>query len=343
MKKYFIIIILLINNVFIYSQTYLDNTPAKYFDSLIKNDFQNENLVSSNKIKKQIYIETIKNDTLFINRFDKYGKIIEEIKFENGKRNEKWIYDYKENNKSISVYRFQNNKILNEKPDIYLFQFDQRKNLIFQKNIYRIGVEMSYKYFYDSNINLIKREDYINNKLTNSYKYKFLNNQLIEYISRRHFLEGNKLKTIESEDVIYSYNKNKQCVLITAQSLGRKSFYNFKYLNEKLIEENYETYDNFDGNIKYTYENGLLTNMIQEIQNKGKGETKIFYDSKQRISRIETYNNGGLIFRNFLERKDKTKTLKQYFFDKYNFWTKMEIKQDEFLIKSYEYKIEFYD
>ena len=83
--------------------------------------------------------------------------------------------------------------------------------------------------------------------------------------------------------------------------------------------------------------------MIQEIQNKGKGETKIFYDSKQRISRIETYNNGGLIFRNFLERKDKTKTLKQYFFDKYNFWTKMEIKQDEFLIKSYEYKIEFYD
>ena len=202
---------------------------------------------------------------------------------------------------------------------------------------------MSYKYFYDSNINLIKREDYINNKLTNSYKYKFLNNQLIEYISRRHFLEGNKLKTIESEDVIYSYNKNKQCVLITAQSLGRKSFYNFKYLNEKLIEENYETYDNFDGNIKYTYENGLLTNMIQEIQNKGKGETKIFYDSKQRISRIETYNNGGLIFRNFLERKDKTKTLKQYFFDKYNFWTKMEIKQDEFLIKSYEYKIEFYD
>ncbi|WP_213190552.1 hypothetical protein [Cloacibacterium caeni] len=343
MKKYFIIIILLINNVFIYSQTYLDNTPAKYFDSLIKNDFQNENLVSSNKIKKQIYIETIKNDTLFINQFDKYGKIIEEIKFENGKRNEKWIYDYKENNKSISVYRFQNNKILNEKPDIYLFQFDQRKNLIFQKNIYRIGVEMSYKYFYDSNINLIKREDYINNKLTNSYKYKFLNNQLIEYISRRHFLEGNKLKTIESEDVIYSYNKNKQCVLITAQSLGRKSFYNFKYLNEKLIEENYETYDNFDGNIKYTYENGLLTNMIQEIQNKGKGETKIFYDSKQRISRIETYNNGGLIFRNFLERKDKTKTLKQYFFDKYNFWTKMEIKQDEFLIKSYEYKIEFYD
>ena len=236
MKKYFIIIILLINNVFIYSQTYLDNTPAKYFDSLIKNDFQNENLVSSNKIKKQIYIETIKNDTLFINQFDKYGKIIEEIKFENGKRNEKWIYDYKENNKSISVYRFQNNKILNEKPDIYLFQFDQRKNLIFQKNIYRIGVEMSYKYFYDSNINLIKREDYINNKLTNSYKYKFLNNQLIEYISRRHFLEGNKLKTIESEDVIYSYNKNKQCVLITAQSLGRKSFYNFKYLNEKLIE-----------------------------------------------------------------------------------------------------------
>ena len=343
MKKYFIIIILLINNVLIYSQTYLDNTPAKYFDSLIKNDFQNENLVSSNKIKKQIYIETIKNDTLFINQFDKYGKIIEEIKFENGKRNEKWIYDYKENNKSISVYRFQNNKILNEKPDIYLFQFDQRKNLIFQKNIYRIGVEMSYKYFYDSNINLIKREDYINNKLTNSYKYKFLNNQLIEYISRRHFLEGNKLKTIESEDVIYSYNKNKQCVLITAQSLGRKSFYNFKYLNEKLIEENYETYDNFDGNIKYTYENGLLTNMIQEIQNKGKGETKIFYDSKQRISRIETYNNGGLIFRNFLERKDKTKTLKQYFFDKYNFWTKMEIKQDEFLIKSYEYKIEFYD
>jgi hypothetical protein len=343
MKKYFIIIILLINNVFIYSQTYLDNTPAKYFDSLIKNDFQNENLVSSNKIKKLIYIETIKNDTLFINQFDKYGKIIEEIKFENGKRNEKWIYDYKENNKSISVYRFQNNKILNEKPDIYLFQFDQRKNLIFQKNIYRIGVEMSYKYFYDSNINLIKREDYINNKLTNSYKYKFLNNQLIEYISRRHFLEGNKLKTIESEDVIYSYNKNKQCVLITAQSLGRKSFYNFKYLNEKLIEENYETYDNFDGNIKYTYENGLLTNMIQEIQNKGKGETKIFYDSKQRISRIETYNNGGLIFRNFLERKDKTKTLKQYFFDKYNFWTKMEIKQDEFLIKSYEYKIEFYD
>jgi hypothetical protein len=343
MKKYFIIIILLINNVFIYSQTYLDNTPAKYFDSLIKNDFQNENLVSSNKIKKQIYIETIKNDTLFINQFDKYGKIIEEIKFENGKRNEKWIYDYKENNKSISVYRFQNNKILNEKPDIYLFQFDQRKNLIFQKNIYRIGVEMSYKYFYDSNINLIKREDYINNKLTNSYKYKFLNNQLIEYISRRHFLEGNKLKTIESEDVIYSYNKNKQCVLITAQSLGRKSFYNFKYLNEKLIEENYETYDNFDGNIKYTYENGLLTNMIQEIQNKGKGETKIFYDSKQRISRIETYNNGGLIFRNFLERKDKTKTLKQYFFDKYNFWTKMEIKQDEFLIKSYEYKSEFYD
>ena len=343
MKKYFIIIILLINNVFIYSRTYLDNTPAKYFDSLIKNDFQNENLVSSNKIKKQIYIETIKNDTLFINQFDKYGKIIEEIKFENGKRNEKWIYDYKENNKSISVYRFQNNKILNEKPDIYLFQFDQRKNLIFQKNIYRIGVEMSYKYFYDSNINLIKREDYINNKLTNSYKYKFLNNQLIEYISRRHFLEGNKLKTIESEDVIYSYNKNKQCVLITAQSLGRKSFYNFKYLNEKLIEENYETYDNFDGNIKYTYENGLLTNMIQEIQNKGKGETKIFYDSKQRISRIETYNNGGLIFRNFLERKDKTKTLKQYFFDKYNFWTKMEIKQDEFLIKSYEYKIEFYD
>ena len=321
----------------------MDNTPAKYFDSLIKNDFQNENLVSSNKIKKQIYIETIKNDTLFINQFDKYGKIIEEIKFENGKRNEKWIYDYKENNKSISVYRFQNNKILNEKPDIYLFQFDQRKNLIFQKNIYRIGVEMSYKYFYDSNINLIKREDYINNKLTNSYKYKFLNNQLIEYISRRHFLEGNKLKTIESEDVIYSYNKNKQCVLITAQSLGRKSFYNFKYLNEKLIEENYETYDNFDGNIKYTYENGLLTNMIQEIQNKGKGETKIFYDSKQRISRIETYNNGGLIFRNFLERKDKTKTLKQYFFDKYNFWTKMEIKQDEFLIKSYEYKIEFYD
>ena len=280
---------------------------------------------------------------MFINQFDKYGKIIEEIKFENGKRNEKWIYDYKENNKSISVYRFQNNKILNEKPDIYLFQFDQRKNLIFQKNIYRIGVEMSYKYFYDSNINLIKREDYINNKLTNSYKYKFLNNQLIEYISRRHFLEGNKLKTIESEDVIYSYNKNKQCVLITAQSLGRKSFYNFKYLNEKLIEENYETYDNFDGNIKYTYENGLLTNMIQEIQNKGKGETKIFYDSKQRISRIETYNNGGLIFRNFLERKDKTKTLKQYFFDKYNFWTKMEIKQDEFLIKSYEYKIEFYD
>ena len=132
-------------------------------------------------------------------------------------------------------------------------------------------------------------------------------------------------------------------MLITAQSLGRKSFYNFKYLNEKLIEENYETYDNFDGNIKYTYENGLLTNMIQEIQNKGKGETKIFYDSKQRISRIETYNNGGLIFRNFLERKDKTKTLKQYFFDKYNFWTKMEIKQDEFLIKSYEYKIEFYD
>ena len=76
MKKYFIIIILLINNVFIYSQTYLDNTPAKYFDSLIKNDFQNENLVSSNKIKKQIYIETIKNDTLFINQFDKYGKII---------------------------------------------------------------------------------------------------------------------------------------------------------------------------------------------------------------------------------------------------------------------------
>lgn len=342
MKKYFIIIILLFSSIFIYSQTYLDNTPASYFSSLMKNDFQNENLVLSNKIKKMTYIETIKNDTLFINKFDKFGKIIEEIKFENGKRNEKWIYDYKENNKSISIYRFQNNRILNEKPDIYLFEFDQKKNLIFQKNIYRIGVEMSYKYFYDNINNLVKRENYINNKLTNSYEYKFLNNQLIEYISRRHFLDDNKLKTVESEDVTYSYNKNKQCVLITAQSLGRKSFYNFKYSNEKLIEENYETYDNFDGNIKYTYENGLLTNMIQEIKNKGKGETKIFYDSKQRISRIETYNNGGLIFRNFLERKDKTKTVKQYFFDKYDFWTKMEIRQDDVLVQRYEYKIEFY-
>lgn len=84
-------------------------------------------------------------------------KIIEEIKFIIVKE---WKNGFMIIKKIINLFRYidLNNKILNEKPDIYLFNSDQRKNLIFQKNIYRIGVEMSYKYFYDSNINLSKEK-----------------------------------------------------------------------------------------------------------------------------------------------------------------------------------------
>lgn len=63
-------------------------------------------------------------------------------------------------------------------------------------------------------------------------------------------------------------------MLITAQSLGRKSFYNFN-IKWKINWRKLWNLWQFDG--KYTYENGLLTNMIQEIQNKGKGRNKKFF------------------------------------------------------------------
>lgn len=340
MEKYFIFLFLLVGHIAIYSQDYLDKTPARFFDDLINNNDKIEDYISKNKVNRSFYIDTFKKDTLNVKLYNKESKITEEIHYSNGKRYDKWIYEYSDKTKTLSIYEYEENKTLKKIPnEVWTFEYE-KNNLIFQKIKYKSGNELSFKYKYDENKNRILRENYTNQKLTTSFIYKYQNNLLTEDNMRHHSLANGK---IERESMTkYFYDNNKYCTKIEHSSGIYKGLYEFKYKDNKLVEEIYDSYDNYAGNIKYSYEKKLLTNIFQTVKDKGENETKISYDSLNRISKTESYNNGGLVFRYFFSRNNKTKQVREYFYDKDNFWVKMLIRENDVLISSFEYSFEYY-
>lgn len=343
MKKTLLIYFVLVFNTCICAQDYLDKTPARYFTILVQNRHEEENLTSKNKIKKLYLIDEIKKDTSSVKVFNNKGQLSEGIEYSNGQRTKKWTYTYPENAKVFSIYEYKNgipDKVPNE---VWTWEYDKNKNLVSQKTVYKSGTELVNQYTYDQNNNMTSKLYYASKKLINSTLYKYNNNNLLTELIKRNHSNVNANETIVSTDTAtYFYNDKKECYEIIYSNGNTKNIYNFTYSDGKLTGEDRTSFDNSNGNIRYMYKGNLLTNIIESVDGKGTAGTKIDYDTKGRISKTETYNDGGLVFRYSFTRNDQTRLVQEYTYDAYNFRKTIIRKENGILMSNYKYSFEYY-
>ncbi|MFN1216910.1 hypothetical protein ACKW6Q_07990 [Chryseobacterium kwangjuense] len=342
MKKTLLISFLLSFTIFINSQTYLDKTPARYFNTLIQNRNEDHNLTSKNKIKKMSLIDVLKKDTSSVKIFNSEGQPIEGVEYSNGRRTTKWTYTYPENARIYTIYEYQNGIPDKEPSETWNWEYDKNKNLVSQKTTYKSGTVLHFKYTYDQNNNMTLKEYYANKKLISSVLYRYRNNLLTELITRKHSLINGRESIVPVDTATYIYNDRKDCLKITYNNGNAKSTYDFTYSDGKLTQEDRISFDNYSGKITYSYKDNLLTHIADHAEGRGTAETKIYYDSQGRVSRTESYNDGGLTFRYFFVRNNQTRLVQEYTYDQYNFLKKITRKENDILISSFEYLFEYY-
>lgn len=157
---------------------------------------------------------------------------------------------------------------------------------------------------------------------------------------------------LTSENVIYNYDENKNCIDIIVKSKYTNvsdDTYSFMYKNKKLIKENH----NIDfgnnkkniGTIEYSY-NGEQLIKITEISNlNGKIESELFYDNNAKLSKIlshsesEKYVN---IYRYFNTLDKSSQQKSEFFYDEKNNLIKVINTENNQIKYIYDYIIEYY-
>ena len=190
----------------------------KYRDLYLKPNLFNVKdkikLKTTNKVKFKIKYDVDTNNPVYILRYDVYGNIIEELRYdtknalpikrikshyEEGKIVEKVFYDFDFKNKIIPIF------------DEFI-AYEYENNLLEAENRYIKGNDYKkYNHIYDENNNLIEISILTNNKLITLLKKYYENNLLKKWDS---FKDG-----IFEGSSIYSYDKDLNLIKIESYNI----------------------------------------------------------------------------------------------------------------------------
>jgi hypothetical protein len=169
-------------------------------------------------------------------------------------------YSIKLDDKKRIVYDIQNENLE------YYFTYDSLNNICSSKEIIRDKhIESDFKYYYNDKKILVKKEEYLSNKLisTETFSYDTLNNLVkIDYV-----------KGAYSEMETFEYDSNNLLVKHewSDNEEGIAEITIYQYVDKQKTLEHWLDYEEGepDGSIDYTYENG---NEIEVVEKDGDGE-----------------------------------------------------------------------
>lgn len=146
------------------------------------------------------------------------------------------------------------------------------------------------KFYYENN-RIIKKEQYFNNKIQRKSEFKYGKNVLTSMINTDYVTQVQPGQTHESENVVYKYDDNENCISIERTHYFGilKNKHSFTYNNQhKLIKENYVLdvgmgSQTNEGEIEYVYDDKNRINKIFE-KNKQKASTAdILYGENNKV------------------------------------------------------------
>jgi hypothetical protein len=195
-------------------------------------------------------------------------------------------YSIKLDDKNRVVYDIQNENLE------YYFTYDSLNNICSSKEIIRDKhIESDFKYYYNDKKTLVKKEEYLSNKLisTETFSYDTLNN-----LVKIHYVKGaySEMESFEydSENLLVKY----EC---SDNEEGMVEITTYQYVNKQKTFEHWLDYEEGepDGYIDYTFENG---NVIETKEIERDGEIsghefkKYEYDSQGNWVKMTIDANG---------------------------------------------------
>jgi len=348
-----------------YSQTYLDNTPSRYFNIFLQSKYDNDYIIKANKIKRITYFQSnsnsgLKRDTTQVREYNNEGQYIKLINYNNNQKSTQYIYT-RENNVEKSIgHKYYNNsdKIYGRYSEEILTEYKGGK-MIYQIVKYIDGKDIDYKeykYFYDTS-KLIKRENIYKNFVETSLNYTYnLQGKLINYnMVRFEKSHNNEIKQTISQDIDYSYDRQNNLIKVLSKHHSpyfADNEYHYTYdQDDKIINERYNISlsklndERKAGTINYLYKNDrMLDKIFEKSVDNDTLEALFSYNENQNISTIVcTFISDGIGKFILFNPLSKNGVLKyDYFYDTKNNVSKMIITENNYIRNIYETEIEYY-
>jgi len=348
-----------------YSQTFLDNTPSRYFNIFLQSKYENDSTIKANKIKRITYFQSnsnsgLKRDTTQVREYNTEGQYIKLINYNNNQKSTQYIFTRNDNTEKRIYKKYYNNsdKIFDGYSEETFTKFKDEK-IVYRLVKHIDGNDkdsMEYKYYYNG-LKLTKRENIHRNFTQVVFNYTYNNEEkLINYnMFRFEKSHNNEIKQTISQDVDYSYDRQNNLIKVLSKHhstyFADNEYYYTYDQDNKIINERYNISlsklndERKAGTINYLYKNDrMLDKIIEKSVDNDILEALFSYNKNDNISTIVctfiSDDSGKFILFNPSSKKGILKY--DYFYDTKNNVSKMIITENNSIRNIYETEIEYY-